>query len=100
MLPPVRVQRGLEVLKLRQNFWVCLFRYRKGRSSLLGGGVSMDIEERLAEVERAIKADELLNGLERKSIRFTAFLLLELALLALVIWSLFHLVNFVRSAAL
>lgn len=60
----------------------------------------MDIEERLARLEQTINSDEQLSRIERRSIRFVAFVLLELALLALVVWSFFHLVHFLRSSAL
>jgi hypothetical protein len=60
----------------------------------------MSTEERLERLEKAVLLDERLTRIEYRSIRFTAFLLLELGLLALVAWSVFHLVHFVRSSAL
>lgn len=57
----------------------------------------MDVEERLTRLENAIKGQERLNQLEQDSIRFTAFLLLQLSLVGLIAWSVFHLVKFVLS---
>ena len=62
----------------------------------------MSIEERVANLEQAIKDEERLSSFERRSIRFTAFILLEFALLALIVWSVivFHqlctLISFVK----
>lgn len=60
----------------------------------------MGIEERLKKLEKAMTDDERLSKIERQSIRLTAFLLLELALVALIVWSFFHLVHFVRISVL
>ena len=56
-----------------------------------------ELEKRLAELERRIEIDERIRRFELMSVRLTASVLLEMALAALIIWSLFHLVNFVRS---
>lgn len=59
----------------------------------------MNIEERLQRLEQAIRFEERLSRIEYKSIRVTIFLLLEIGLLALIAWSIFHLLRFVRSSA-
>jgi len=56
----------------------------------------VDLEERLAKLENQVSGDERFSRIERTSIRFTAFVLLELALLALVVWSVAHLCHFLR----
>ena len=59
----------------------------------------MSIEERLERLEKAIVFEDRLTKIEHRSIRFTAFFLLMLCLVAVIIWSIFHLVHFLRSSA-
>jgi hypothetical protein len=73
-----------------------------GKSGLFQrGGLSMDkdVDERLKKLEELSSRKDQLGKIEHMSIRVTSFVLLELALLALIIWSFLHLVSFLRSSA-
>ena len=64
----------------------------RGRFTLM-----VPVEERLARLEEVLKKEDGFNRAEQFTIRFVAFVLLELALLGLLVWSLLHLVNFIRG---
>lgn len=55
------------------------------------------VEERLAKLEEVLNKEDGFSRAERFTIRFVAFVLLEFALLGLLVWSLIHLVNFIRG---
>ncbi|HXQ38417.1 MAG TPA: hypothetical protein VN843_30735 [Anaerolineales bacterium] len=56
--------------------------------------------ETLSKIVATMGDEEQLIRLEHRTVRFTAFILLQLALLGLLIWSVFHFAKFVRASIL
>lgn len=54
----------------------------------------MKVEDRIAKIEQLLLEESQISRLETKSVRIAAFVLLLIALTAVVSWSLYELVSF------
>jgi len=54
----------------------------------------MDVEERIAKIEQLLVEESKITKLETKSVRIAAFILLLIALAAVVSWALYEFASF------